>query len=48
MGDADMPWSEAALKQKFIINCEGSLSPARSLSLADHVLHAPTQAAIFP
>ena len=48
MGDADMPWSEAALKQKFIINCEGSLSPARSLSLADHVLHAPAQAAIFP
>ena len=48
MGDADMPWSEAALTQKFIINCEGSLSPARSLSLADHVLHAPAQAAIFP
>ena len=48
MGDADMPWSEAALTQKFIINCEGSLSPARSLSLADHVLHAPAQAPIFP
>ena len=48
MGDADMPWSEADLKQKFITNCEGSLSPARSLCLAEHVLHAPAQAPIFP
>ena len=48
MGDADMPWSEADLKQKFITNCQGSLSPARSLCLAEHVLHAPAQAPIFP
>jgi 2-methylcitrate dehydratase PrpD len=48
MGDADMPWSEKDLKDKFITNCQGSLSPARSQLLAEHVLHAPTQAPVFP
>jgi 2-methylcitrate dehydratase PrpD len=48
MGDADMPWREQDLKDKFITNCQGSLSPARSQMLAEHVLHAPDQAPIFP
>jgi hypothetical protein len=36
------------LKDKFITNCQGSLSPARSQLLAAHILHAPDQAPIFP
>jgi len=48
MGDADMPWREQDLKDKFITNCQGSLSPARSQLLAEHILHAPNQAPIFP
>ena len=48
MGDADMPWREQDLKDKFITNCQGSLSPARSQLLAEHILHAPDQAPIFP
>jgi 2-methylcitrate dehydratase PrpD len=48
MGDADMPWREQDLKDKFITNCQGSLSPARSQLLAAHILHAPDQAPIFP
>ena len=48
MGDADMPWREQDLIDKFITNCQGSLSPAGSLSLAEHILHAPDQAPIFP
>ena len=48
MGDADMPWREPDLIDKFITNGQGSLSPARSLSLAQHILHAPAQAPIFP
>ena len=48
MGDADMPWREEDLKDKFITNCQGSLSPARSQLLAEHILHAPDQAPIFP
>ena len=48
MGDANMPWREQDLKDKFITNCQGSLSPARSQLLAEHVLHAPTQAPVFP
>jgi 2-methylcitrate dehydratase PrpD len=48
MGDADMPWREPDLIDKFITTGQGSLSPARSLSLAQHILHAPVQAPIFP
>ena len=48
MGDADMPWREQDLIDKFITNCQGSLSPAGILSLAEHILHAPDQAPIFP
>jgi hypothetical protein len=48
MGDADMPWREPDLIDKFITNGQDSLSPARSLSLAQHILHAPVQAPIFP
>jgi len=48
MGDADMPWREQDLKDKFITNCQGSLSPARSQMLAEHILHAPDQAPIYP
>ena len=48
MGDADMPWREQDLKDKFITNCQGSLSHASSQLLAEHILHAPDQAPIFP
>ena len=48
LGDADMPWREQDLMDKFITNCQGSLSPARSQLLAEHILHAPDQAPIFP
>ena len=48
MGDTEMPWSEQDLKGKFITNCQGSLSPARSDLLAEHILHAPAKAPIFP
>jgi hypothetical protein len=47
MGDADMPWREPDLIDKFITNGQGSLSPARSLSRAQPILHAPAQAPNF-
>jgi hypothetical protein len=43
-----MPWREQDLKDKFITNCQGSLSPASSQLLAEHILHAPDPAPIFP
>jgi len=48
LGDAGMPWREPDLVDKFITNCQGSLSPARSQLLAQHLLHAPAHAPVFP
>ena len=47
-GDANSPWSESALTQKFLTYCQPSLSAARSQALAAHILHAPWDASIFP
>ena len=48
LGDAGMPWSEATLTDKFLANCKDSMAPERSNLLAQHILHAPLEASVFP
>ena len=47
-GDPSVPWSQEALKRKFLTYCRGSLSDDRARSLAEHLLHAPLGARVFP
>jgi 2-methylcitrate dehydratase PrpD len=47
-GDPSMPWSEAALAEKFTNYSTGILGPARARSLSDHLLRAPLSDRVFP
>jgi len=47
-GDASMPWSQGLLTDKFLTYCQGSLSPQRAGSLAEHLLRAPLSDNVFP
>jgi hypothetical protein len=47
-GDASMPWSEAALTEKFLTYCAGSLSPERAASVAEHLLRGKLNDSVFP
>lgn len=47
-GDDSIPWSQEALKEKFLTYCRGTLSDDRAQSLAEHLLHAPLEAGVFP
>lgn len=46
-GDAAMPWSDAALTEKFLSYCAGTLSPHRAQTLAAHLLGAPLGDNVF-
>lgn len=47
-GDASMPWSQATLVDKFLTYCQGTLSPQRAGSLAEHLLGADLSDSAFP
>ncbi len=47
-GDAQMPFSEHALQDKFLSYCEGSLPAAQAADWAAQLLHAPLDARPFP
>ncbi len=47
-GDAQSPWREADLVDKFLSYAQPSLGAPRAQALAQHILHAPAHAPIFP
>ena len=47
-GDAQMPFTEEALMDKFLSYCEGSLPAAQAADWAAQLLHAPLEAHPFP
>ena len=47
-GDAQMPFTEHALQDKFLSYCEGSLPAAQAADWAAQLLHAPLIARPFP
>jgi 2-methylcitrate dehydratase PrpD len=47
-GDAQMPFTEEALTDKFLSYCEGSLPAAQAVEWAAQLLHAPLDAYPFP
>jgi 2-methylcitrate dehydratase PrpD len=47
-GDAQMPFAEEALTDKFMSYCEGSLPAAKAAEWAAQLLHAPLDAHPFP
>ena len=47
-GDAQMPFTEHALQDKFLSYCEGSLPAAQAADWAAQLLHAPLDARPFP
>lgn len=47
-GDESMPWSQAALTDKFVSYTEAGLGRQRAESLAAHVLTAPLRDNVFP
>jgi 2-methylcitrate dehydratase PrpD len=47
-GDAQMPFTEEALLEKFLGYCEGSLSAASASNWAQQLLMAPADAQPFP
>ena len=47
-GDAQMPFSEDALRNKFLSYCEGSLPAAQAADWAAQLLHAPLDVRPFP
>ncbi len=47
-GDAQSPWREADLVDKFLSYAQPSLGAPRAQALARHILHAPAHAPIFP
>ena len=47
-GDDSMPWSQEALKEKFLTYCRGTLNDERARSLVEHLLHAPLDSQVFP
>lgn len=47
-GDAQMPFTEHALQDKFLTYCEGSLPAAQAADWAAQLLHAPLIARPFP
>ncbi|NBX55864.1 MAG: MmgE/PrpD family protein [Betaproteobacteria bacterium] len=48
MGDALSPWREADLVDKFLSYAQPSLGAKRAQAVAQHILHAPAHAPIFP
>lgn len=47
-GDRWLPWSEADLVEKFIGYSREVLGEERATRLAEHILHAPGEAGVFP